>query len=256
MTTVAVLADPPREGTVPRSLVERTPLSSGEIADLWAASLADVAVAVERSGGELLVNYRPNDLLPADARGDEPSETIVRAIVTAALDDADVRYEPQVGSTPSARVGNTITHLLESEGVDTAAVVPGTAAAMPRTEVDAAAMALRRHDVVLGPTPTGDVYYAGFAEPIDFEGTFEPPAVERVAKRSVAEGRSVGFVPMVPTLETVEGLCATVSSIRARRAADGWVPSATASYVEELGLRVIADSSRRRLDRDGKTDST
>ena len=251
MTTIAVLADPPHEGIVPRRLVEQTPLSAGELADLWAASLADVTTAIEQSGGELLVNYCPDELLPAEARGEESSETVVRAIVDAALGGVDVRYEPQIGSTPSARIGNTITHLLSNEGVDTAAVVPGTAAAMPRTEVDSAAMVLRRHDTVLGPTPGGDVYYAGFSEPIDFEDAVTSPAAERLAERSTAAGHSVGFQPMLPTIETAEGLRSTVALIRARQAGGQWVPAATASYVEELGLRTVEEDGARRLVRDG-----
>ena len=51
MTTVAVLADPPRVGLVHDRLVETSPLTAGEAAELYSAGLRDVCRAVATSGG-------------------------------------------------------------------------------------------------------------------------------------------------------------------------------------------------------------
>jgi len=109
MTVLAVLATPPRPGLVLPELAETTPLSEADAAELYEAMLRDTLLAVDRSGGELLVNYLPDDELPEAYRTDIDPAAELRAITAETLDDvSDVRFEPQVGSTVSARVGNTI----------------------------------------------------------------------------------------------------------------------------------------------------
>src|SRR6056297_3465882 len=101
MTTVAVLADPPVEGFVLPELAGG-PLDETEATALYTAMLSDVCRAVEASGAELLVNYRPPEQVPdgvdPEAAVREPLETVLDA-------PGDARYEVQVGSTVSARVG-------------------------------------------------------------------------------------------------------------------------------------------------------
>jgi glycosyltransferase A (GT-A) superfamily protein (DUF2064 family) len=236
VTTVAVLADPPREGLVLPELSGAGPLSAAAAADLYAAMLADTCLAVERSGGELLLNYRPAESLPEEyADGD--SEEAVRSAVADVLEEPP-RTEVQVGSTFAARAGNTVTHLLESEEVTSAAIVEPTAPLLSRTHVDNAAMKLRSSPVVLGPSHDTGVYYAGFTEPIDFEGAYEPPTVETLTWRGVDAGHEVEFLPMLPTVETPDDLATVVSLIRARAAAERVVPVHTATWIGEQGLFV------------------
>lgn len=239
MTTVAVMADPPTAGAAGTGLVAADALSEAEAATLYEAMLGDVCEAVAGSGGELLVNYRPADQLPADV--DDP-EAAVRDVVQDALDDAgDVRYEVQVGSTFDARVGNTITHLLEREGVRTAAVVTPAAAFLGRQQIDAAAMKLRRNDAVLGPSPEGRVYYAGFADPIDFADAFAPPAVETLTRRARDADLDVDFLPMLPVVERPTDLATAVPQISAQRAAERRLPTRTAARLADLDLAVVGD---------------
>lgn len=236
MTTVSVLADPPLEGLVLPDLYETGPLSPPEAADLYAAMLADVCLAIERSGGELLVNYRPAELLP-DEHADVDAESAVRSVLEGVLEESP-RTEVQVGSTFAARAGNTATHLLEREEADSVAIVEPTTPLLSRTHVDSAAMKLRHSPVVLGPASDGRVHYAGFTESIDFEDAYEPPAVETLTWRGRDAGHDVDFLPMLPTVETPDDLATVVPLIRARAAAERIVPVHTATWIDDRGLRV------------------
>lgn len=255
MTVVAVLADPPREGLVLPEIAESTPLSAGEAADLYRAALQDVVRAVATSGGDPLVNYREGDLLPEPHRDGDPGSEL-REVVGAALEgvrdaDADaVRYEVQVGSSTAARVGNTVTHLLEEEEATSAAVCWPTAPLVGRKEVDSAAMKLRGSPVVLGPATGGRVYYAGFTDPIDFEYALAPPAVETLAERGADAGHDADFLPTIPRIDTPEGLVSTVSLVRAREWAGRAVPEFTAGVIDDLGLAVREREGEARIVRE------
>jgi glycosyltransferase A (GT-A) superfamily protein (DUF2064 family) len=247
MTTVAVLADPPRPGLVHERLVETTPLTAAEAADLYTAGFRDVCRAAATSGGDLLVNYRADEDLPdggGDADGDEgDSEAELRAALEAVdeVDAGDVRFEVQVGGTFAGRVGNTATHLLENEGVTSVAIATPSAVLLTRQRIDQAAMKLRRREVVLGPAPGGRVYYAGLREPIDFEDAYAPPALETLTGRGVDAGLDVDYVATAPVLETAADLGDLVTLVRARRAAGRNLPVHTAEALATLDLRVRTD---------------
>lgn len=239
MTVVAVLADPPRPGLALPDLVETTPLSAAEAADLYAASLKDTFRAVERSGGDLLVNYCPEDLLPDEHVTDAASEAQLRALAGEALDDVtEARFEPQVGSTLSARAGNTATHLLREEGVDSVAVARGTAPLLTRTVIDSAAMKLRGNQTVLGPSTRGRTYYASFTAPVDYEAAFEQAELETLVDRANDAGHRVEFLPMHVGIETAADLCDLLPVLWGRIETERVVPEHTATFVHEHGLRV------------------
>ncbi|WP_331233424.1 hypothetical protein [Natronorarus salvus] len=250
MTTIAVLADPPRDGLVLPRLPETSPLSAPEVTDLSIAMLADALVAADRSGGDLLVNYRPDDLLPGRFQtGDGSAEEEVRDLTESVLDE-EPRVEVQVGSTLSARAGNTITHLLDREEVASAAVVRPNAPFLLRATLDSAAMKLRRSEVVLGPSSAGRVAFAGFGSPIDFEDALGGVELETLTERGVEAGHEVDFLPMLPTVETGSDLATLVSMVRAHSAAERIVPTYTAAWVEESGLSVEIDEGEPRLVRE------
>jgi len=234
MTVVALLAEPPRPGHALPSLVDAGVCTAEAAATLYEAMVQDAVVTIARSGGDLLVNHPPAaDFDDADI---DP-EAELRAVIEPVLDDPDVaRFEVQVGSSESARVGNTITHLLKSEGVDTAAILRPEAPLAGRTAIDAAAMKLRSDPVVLGPAPGGRVYYAGFAEPIDFEDAFASPTVQTLTDRAVDAGLGVNFEAMQPLLKDAGDVEDFLPMLRARMRADGLVPEATASAVSEIGF--------------------
>ncbi|WP_224449347.1 DUF2064 domain-containing protein [Haloprofundus salilacus] len=248
MTVVAVFADPPRPGLVLPKLAETSPLTQSEVTDLYTAMLKDAFLAAVRSGGELLVNYRPDEHLPDEFVTDEPAAAAVRAVAADALGDlSDVRVEKQVGSTFDARAGNTVTHLLDTEGEQSVAVVRGNAPFLTRTLVDSAAMKLRASPVVLGPSADGRCYYAAFAEPIDFIEAFADPEIETLAAHGRDAGLDVDFVPMQPTVETGADLLTVLPMLHARREAGRIVPKHTAEFVAELGLRVAVEDGAKQV---------
>ncbi|RKD97251.1 hypothetical protein [Halopiger aswanensis] len=247
---VVVPVDPPRGGLVLPSLVETTPLTAAEAVSLYEAAVADVLYTVASSGGDLLVNYRDEETLPDEFTGpefDDP-ETEIRELTAAALEDTgDVRFERQVGSSHSARIGNTVTHLLEREDAGSVGVLEPTAPLVSRSEIDSAAMSLRRYDAILGPSTGGRAYFAGFTAPIDFADAYATPALATLADRSESAGLKLGFAPMVPDVRSESGLCATIAGLEARQAAERPSAAATAAVVDELGLVVgDGDSLERR----------
>ena len=251
MTVIAVLADPPREGLVLSELAATSPLSEAEAADLYAAMLRDVLVAVDGSGGDLLVNYRDDEDLPAEHRTDTSSEAALRAIAADALGGTeDVRFEVQVGSSFDARAGNTVTYLLREEDASYVAVVRPTAPFLARTIVDGAAMKLRTTPVVVGPSTRGRIHYAAFAEPIDFEGALVPPAVSSLTDRAREAGHDVEFLETMPTIRHGRDLLTALPLLSARRRADHLYPEHTAAVVEDLGLGVAARDGELRVVRE------
>jgi hypothetical protein len=251
MTVVAVLADPARPGLVFPDLAETSPLSESEVADLYAAMCKDTFRAVARSGGDLLVNYRPDDLLPDEFVTDTASEAAIRTLAVDALDDVgEARFEPQVGSTQSARAGNTITHLLREEQANSAAVVPVNTPMLTRPGVDQAAMKLRRAPVVLGPGQHGDVYYAGFTDTVDFVDCFAPPAIETFTDLASDADHETDFLPMQPTLSTGADLATLLSILRARVEAERIVPEFTTTFLFESGLSLDTSAGTPELVRE------
>jgi hypothetical protein len=232
MTTVAVLADPPDHDTVFPGPVANGVLSGDEAADLYAALLGDACRAVEASGGDLLVNYRS----PDDVTDEEARERVASAVTPALAAPDAARYEVQVGSSRSARVGNTVTHLLEREGVRSAAVLDPRVALCERRHVDSAAMKLRQSEVVLGPAYGGRVWYAAFTEPVDFTDAFDGPPLGTLTRRGRAAEFDVDFVETLPLVESERDLASAVAQVRARVHAGKPVGPETADAVAALGL--------------------
>lgn len=237
MPTVAVLADPPAEGVVLPGLVETTPLSATDAADLYAAMLADLCGAVQDGAGDLLVNYRAADQVAVDV---DPRAEIEAILADEVPRPDDVRYEVQVGETFAGRAGNTATHLLESEGVDSVVIVEPTAAFLRREQLGTVTMKLRTRDAVVGPTTGGRIYLAGFRESVDFSDIFDPPTIQTVTSRARDADLDVDFTPMLPVVETADDLVTAVSTIRARVRAGRNVPPRTATFVADHDLRVVA----------------
>lgn len=239
MTVIAVLAEPPRPGLVLSSLAETSPLSESEAAELYEAMFKDLVLAVSRSGGELLVNYRTDDDLPEEFVGDISAEEELREIVADTLDEVDdVRFEPQVGSTFSARAGNTVTHLLRDEDVSSVAVVTPTVPQLGRQHIDTAAMKLRSSPVVVGPSTEGRVFYAGFTEPIDFTEAYATPEVQSLAECADDADLPFEYLQMLPVVETGADLATLVPILRSRVEAERLVPKHTTTLVFEWGLAV------------------
>lgn len=244
MTVHVVVVDPPRPGLVLPDLVDAGVLSAANAADLYTAMVKDTVMNIAASGGELLVNYRPTEHLPAEFQSTADPESEVEAVVMDALGgSADVRFEEQVGSTHAGRVGNTVTHLLEEEDADSVAVLDGTAPTLHRTTLDSGAMKLRRHETVLAPGPGGRITYLGLTDPIDFTEAFTPPELGTLVDRAREAGHSIDFLPMQPAVKTANDLASLVTILRAKAAADRIVSEHTLAAINDLDLRVSSDGT-------------
>jgi glycosyltransferase A (GT-A) superfamily protein (DUF2064 family) len=236
MTTVAMLAAPPQSAAVLPGLWQEGPLDREEAATLYTAMTRDVCRAVAASGADLLVNYRQTEAV----EGSDDAEADLREVLEGAIPQ-ETRFETQVGDSFAGRVGNTVTHLLESEEVQSAGVATPAAALLARKHVDQAAMKLRSKQVVLAPALDGRVAYAAFAAPIDFEDAFATPALETLVDRGHDADLDVDFVEPIPTMDTPAALRTALPVLRARAQSDLIVPAETASVVEEFGLQVVED---------------
>lgn len=246
MTTYVVLFDPPRPELVLSELVDSSPLTPEEAADMYRAMATDVLRTIEQSRGELLINYRDESDLPTREADEPASESAVRSLAETALSEPDAaRFEIQVGSTRAARAGNTATHLLEKEEADSVALIDPRAPTIQRTDLDGAAMLLRRRETVVGPAPRGHLYYHGMTAPIDFERVYDVPEVTTVVEHALEAGHEVDFASMHPVVATGQDLVTLQAIIEARRAADTTVPAATAEMLADLGVSVGIENGRR-----------
>jgi len=238
MTTVVVLAEPPAAGD-PLPELDGT-LTTDQRQSLSRAMLADVCTALQHGEADLVVNYPPDERTP---EGVDP-ETAVRDVIGPAVPaPAEVRYEVQVGETKASRIGNAITHLLETENEPTAGFVEPTAPFLRREHVGNAAMSLRSSEVVLGPSTDGRVYFGAFQEPIDFENAFASPAVETLTERAGSAGQAVDFLPMLPRIETERDLATALPLLRARVQTERIVPVQTAEWVAQHRPTADSDNS-------------
>ncbi len=242
MTIVVLMADAPVEGVACRELVEETPLSPADGLALYTAILEDVFETLAESTVDVLVNYPPADDLPDDvADPDRRPEVALRALAGTVVEPDrldDFRFEVQVGSNFSSKAGNAITHLIRDEERTSASVLRPCVPRLVRSVVDEAAIKLRRNDVVLGPAGDGDVYFAGFVEPIDFADAFEANAMETIASRAGEEGLTVDFAREREVLDSARALRTVVTRLRAELLAGNPVPEHTWNFVEDRGLRV------------------
>lgn len=250
MTTLVVLADPPTEGVVGQRIVETTPLDATDVVSLYEAMLSDIARAAEAASGQLLVNYRPREHLDSD---DISPKRRLEAVVSEAVQKPDdVRYEVQVGSSFAARAGNTVRHLLDTEEEGSVHVIEPTVPLVTRQGIDSMSMKLRRSEVVISPGPSGRVGYAGFSDPIDFEGAYDSPAVTSLVEAARTADRDVDFVPSLQPVETGADLASVVALVRARARADRLYPTRTHEWAERQGVSAVDGEHGLRIQ---KTDS-
>jgi 2-phospho-L-lactate guanylyltransferase (CobY/MobA/RfbA family) len=235
MTTVVVLAEQPTAGNPLPGLDGA--LTTEQRQSLSRAMLADVCGALQHGEADVVVNYPSAERVPDGVDPEAAVRDVVEPAVTA---PDDVRYEVQVGETRAGRIGNAVTHLLESENEPTAGFVEPTVPFLRREHVGTAAMSLRSSEVVLGPATDGRVYFGAFREPIDFENAFASPAVETLTERARGAGQAVDFLPMLPRIETERDLATATPLLRSRVQAERIAPVQTAEWVAEH--RPTADS--------------
>lgn len=251
MPTIVVPATPPRPGLVLANLAAEAPVSETEAARLYEACLRDALAAADAAGGDLIVTYPSADRVGTDDDGTGPEAAVRAAAAPALRDPSEVRFEVQVGSTPSARLGNVVTHLLREEGASSVGYLAPGAYHTPRTVIDGAAMKSRSSAVVLGPAPDGRIHYAAFADAsLDFADALAAPALDTLAARAAAADVTADFVETRPVLERVSDLPTLLATVSARRRVGRAVPEHVAGVVDDLGLALDADGEALRVVRE------
>ncbi|WP_336327331.1 hypothetical protein [Halovenus sp. HT40] len=234
MTTVVVLADPPVPECVPDLLPDG--FDADQNAALYRAMLADVCATIQHGEGEILINYRDPETVPD---GVDPENSVRDLLDEELADPGAVRYEVQVGSDDAGKIGNALTHLLDTEELPTVAFARPTALFLRREHIGTTAMQLRTSDVVIGPSTNGRVSFAAFGQQIDFTDVFAPPAVETLTERARSADLDVSFLPETPLWERPEDRKTALSLLRARVRAGVLVPDRTAELVAEWGLSAV-----------------
>ncbi|MFB6254927.1 MAG: hypothetical protein ABEI06_09985 [Halobacteriaceae archaeon] len=246
MTVYVVLVDPPLESVVRETFIESTDMPMSFLTDLYQAIQQDAIQAVIDSGGDLLINYRPPDQHPV--ADDHDIESTIRSMAEAVDGCEDPRMEIQVGSNRSARIGNAITHLLETEDHETVAVLDGRAPLLRRTELDSLAMKLRRHDIIIGPGTNCEVAIAGFRDTIDFTHAFQPPALNSLVEQSVEDGYEIDFLHETIYLTDKADLLDLIPIITARQQAGRIVPPHTTAVIDAYDLSISVENDTLHLE--------
>ncbi len=246
MTTVVLLADAPVEGVACQDLVADTALTPADGLAIYEALVADTLATMERSTIDMVVNYQPAEAVPDEADGPDP-ETRLREIAGSVMTPdrfEDLRFEPQVGSDDSAVVGNAITHLVRDEGVQSAAMLRPCLPRVTRSILDEGALKLRRSDVVLGPAPDGEIYYAGFGELIDFESVLEDRPIETITMRAAADDLDVDFLRNRALVSDARTFASAVARINADALAGKPVPEHFWETLQDREIEVGDDGIR------------
>ena len=226
MTTIVVATDAPADaldGLCP-------PLETDEAHALYEAMFVDACETVQHGEADLLVNH------PDGTR--EHLQTLLNEELPRA---DEVRFEPQVGSSQAAVVGNALTHLLDREDERMVAAMEPTAPFLRREHIGTTAMKLRKSDVVLGPAPAGRLTFVGLTQSLDFTDIYESPALETATRRAVEAGHEVDFLPMTPRVDTERDLTTALSLLTARQMAGRLVPPRTTAVLTSLDLTVESD---------------
>lgn len=234
---VVVPVDP---STTRENVAARTGSRGPEIEDFeasYAASVADVLAEATRSSGEVLVYYR------AEAATDDGETTVRDRLESEGLAVDRLRFEPQVGSTRGERMLNAVSHLLEREGNDAVGWLEPTAPLIERGILDGAAMALRRHDVIVAPSNGGSVAFVGFSrsvgtEAIDAESLPDDPGTVSIAAVAADAGLSVGFRPFIPRIDHPDGRVSTRAIATAKQLTGHRAPTRTSAVLAEDGDQV------------------
>lgn len=237
MTVHVVLADPP--GVDPRlpGLIESTPLDATDTATLAEAMLQDVCRTIETSGGELVVGVRRGDR--ADAPAGESVDGPIASVIEPALEDpGSAVVEPLAGKAPDELAATALERHFEDEAATSVAIVSARAPTIARTDLDGAAMKLRRSDAVVAPAPGDRFAYLGLSEPLGLAEQPLPPELTAVVDECVDAGHETDFLRMHPVVAHGADLVSLVAVVESRRTAGRWLPPFTTQAIDDLGLRL------------------
>ena len=196
MTAIGVLLPSPGYSQRVASLAEHT---GADAEALITASIADAVSAVAGSGGEWYV-------IPTTEPTADSFEvaTVIDTIVEASPDGSDpvLQLDP---ITTTDGISPLIELLREHSEEATMALVNPITPFLERRHIDAAAMRLRRHDVVIGPGVSQQWYYLGVKDTVSLHASKDDFANLPVINEGLDQTTSIDLLPYLPDLSTAHG---------------------------------------------------
>lgn len=197
MVRVVVLVEPVAGHPVVSAIRDHFAPGRAASRRVYRALLMDLLAAAAGSGGDVQV-----------AAPTDPAHITLEDLVADALGP-----ETEVPITRHDNPAPTIDEIVGEQEGGSAVIFPRSPL-LRRTHLDAAAMRLRRHDVVLGPSAHHGLLYAAFAsEAVVPDGHLR--GLVDATDTFVAADRSVDFIDPWPALTStagVEGACALLTA--------------------------------------------
>lgn len=224
--TIAASTDRSRRSSLPDTPAHQ---------DLFHALCADAIVAVHESGGDLYL------VIPTDDPGARSFATELQETVLPAGESAPLVDVPANDGEPDPLAA--LRTLRDQSTAASVALLDGRTSMIERTQLDSAAMRLRRDAVAIGPTPTGAWYYLGTSLPSDAWPATIASQIDSLAETFEQPDRAVGVLPLLPRIrseESVEGMRAVLS---ARQSSNATVAPYTSAWLENGEVQGTIDTS-------------
>ncbi len=215
MTATAVVVPSPERWV--DAVTATGDLTAGAARSIFWAVVADSISAAHNGGGPMVV-------YDADATLDT-NETVPAWLET----------DYPVLSGTAISTGDVPSELARRYDDASVALVAGMCPLLGRRHVDAGAMRLRRHEVVIGVDQTADWYYLGVSA--DLAGSVDPSDRPRdLAAWGDEAGASVDFMPMLPVVRDAASLSVVEELLAAHAIARTATAPTTRATLEQLGV--------------------
>ncbi len=202
------------------------------IADLYHATTADAATAVDESGGQLVLAVGQDSDASAFA-----SEFPATVFPDADIDELSLDEEGQSLADAAA-----LRAIRAHSDAATVGIIDPSVGLIRRRHLDTAAMRLRREDVVIGPTPEGGWYYVGTGLEAEELPDMLDPSLDRLMDE-LDEDLDIGFLPLLPVIRADHHLAGVGSLLEAMDRSGRRIAPYTRAWLESHGETVATDTS-------------
>lgn len=199
MARVVVVVEPSDDHRIVSTVSRQYGVADQAALDVYRGVLMDLCRAAAGSNADLAVAAPAGDVRAPDARA------LLQDAIGASADGAVLEYDPARGPRPDdvAAEEGAVTLLLPRSPL------------IRRTHLDSAAMRLRRHDTVIGPTARGGVCHLSVSESATDQLGGRVDDLEAVVDAAVADDASVDLLAPWPAMDSEEGLAGTLALLAA-----------------------------------------
>lgn len=242
MTSLAVELPPLETPRVISSLSAETSLSETEARELLLSVTKDVVRAVDESGGDLVVIGTSATTPATKEVGWDDPERGTRVLLEQALPDG---AEPPVvwrdGSGSPAGLEAILAAAGETAPAASTAVVRTISPLLQRRHIDAAAMRLRTHDVVLGPSTGCRWYLAGISKGFSFDPAGAEAQLTALAVGAAEANGELALLPCLPGIMTASELASVVSILEVSRLTEHAIAPHTRAWLDQTSVHTDLD---------------